>query len=402
MPIILFTAIVSNQFRVLKMYANPKVVTSMQQDIGRFMETLRTPDGFQTPDRRPSFTQKFDPNYSLSPTSRPFDDRRRASIQTISRPNFSRPFVPSPQRHGSIGTGDTSPPARGPIAGATPLPNSNMASSSGVPYPPSTSSPLSMQPPPYIPRRHTSADIRTPYQQGEQHLQPPIPTNAPFANMSNPPSAPNSTPGSAPFPPTPMTSGSAGNNEQEQLRNSLANYSFGKSAQATSTNTTPSSGSNPASSIQASLFPAQPLPQQQQPLPAPPDRRASVATIQPVQHQTYQNMSPRATPAAGLPPSAPASSEPAWMLPPAVRQTFNKDIFGSNKSKGTSGTNSQNNSNPSTRRGSLANISTLLNPADTVEQSDEDEPPIPERKDSAVWSGEQMEGEEMRKRKRLV
>lgn len=79
-------------------------------------------------------------------------------------------------------------------------------------------------------------------------------------------------------------------------------------------------------------------------------------------------------------PSSPPAPD-QWSLPPAIRVPFKHDMF-----------RSQNSSGAPTRRGSLANIHTLLNPAETVE--------VPEGEGSDMDPN--GENEEARKRKRIA
>ncbi|KAI9652040.1 MAG: hypothetical protein M1831_007232 [Alyxoria varia] len=351
-------------------------VASMQQDITRQLDDMRrTSDEFRTPDRRPSLPQqsKADPNMSVSPMSRPFDEGRRASIQTVGRsPAYPRSYGASPQRYGSIGTAEGS----GAPAGLAPPPQSGASASNLAapvnPFQPRAPSPLSMQPPSYLPRRHTSADIRAHLPGGAEQSLPP--------NQSHPP-PPNShyPDGSSEYNPPPPAAGDT------QLQDSLARYSLSSSTQPSS--------SNPNSATTAPSNYSSGPPSTVQPL-----KRGSVpqvAQTQAAAHpQSHNNPSPRATPAAP-PPSNPESQ--GWTVPPAIRLPFNKDIFTNSNSKNNGslkahsvsgptgapaernmfatggGFGSNDSSYPSTRRGSLAAISSLLNPAEAPAERDEDE-----------------------------
>ena len=350
-------------------------VASMQQDITRQLDDMRrTSEEFRTPDRRPSLPQqsKGEPTMPVSPMSRPFDERRRASIQTVGRsPAYPRSYGASPQRYGSIGAPE------GPGAPSVLAPPQSGASTSSLaapvnPFQPRAPSPLTMQPPSYLPRRHTSADVRAHLPGGAEQGLPP--------DHSQQPPPPNShyPDGTSEYhPPPPVAS-------DTQLQDSLARYSLSSSTQPSSSNpnsatTAPSNYSfGPPSTIQ-------------------PLKRGSVPQVAQtqaaVQAQSHNNPSPRAMAAA--PPSN--SESQGWTVPPAVRLPFNKDIFANSNSRnkgslkahsvsGAAGAPAERNSfatgggfgsndssYPSTRRGSLAAISSLLNPAEVPAERDEDE-----------------------------
>ncbi|KAI9725317.1 MAG: hypothetical protein M1828_003332 [Chrysothrix sp. TS-e1954] len=303
-----------------------RTVNSMQRDIAgqiTHMQTYDTPRQSIATVYRPG-PMPGDNGPPLSPRQLPQEDpARRYSTQTMSRPSSYRPLAPSPNRFSSVGGIANSSPGR---SGARMPPAYSMQNGQA----PAASMP--MQSPFNTGRRHTSADIRTQgWHPGFQATMPAPSSVQSSVTSSNWPVTPQRRSLAAPSGVTAMGSG------DQLIRDSLARYSFGGNA-----------GNSPKTQ-------------------AP--RRRSATPSRPA--------SPSANHSSGtqLP-----SMEPSWVQAPAIRLPF-KDVF---KSTGVA---SQDNSAPPTRRGSLANIQTLLNPAETVEQDEED--------DAAP-------DEDIRKRKRIV
>ena len=319
----------------------------MQEDIRRHLQSFAVPavpapadEVDHTPHRQPLLAQNF------SPLSRPFDEGRRASVQTLPPQGFARPLPRSPRLRGSVGTASSSPLSRN--FAPPPLPNK---------LPPITKSiqnahgdsPLNAHPLNNLSRRHTSGDIRSHWDPIEQ---PPLPQQESFRSSLFDQGSLGQ--GSAPLPSSPRVSFSNpfeskpsrnGNNDNSHLQNSLSRYSL----QAASRNSPPSSSNA---------------------------------------QQHNQALSPGQHPTTSSTYLAPPPQESGWTLPPAVRVNFNNNVFGGSKSSGPS----RDNSGPSTRRSSMANIYSVLNPADTLERDEGD--------DGGSPTGDG--GEEGRKRKRIA
>ena len=171
----------------LRFCANYAVVVSMQAEIQRQADIIRSMDEQQDvpfSNSRPYFSALSLDNAPVSPHQLPQDDSRRTPLG--GRQNFYKPPVPShlsitPRRYGSIG---------GAAAQSSPGSNRGQA----PPHPPAPH-PLSevSSPPTNLPRRHTSADIRSdvpgvnwqnnsPFQSGQNSTQwPSSPKRAPTA-----------------------------------------------------------------------------------------------------------------------------------------------------------------------------------------------------------------------------
>lgn len=283
----------------------------------------------------------------FAPVPRPLSDGRRASIQTVPNPTFARPMPRTEQRYGSVGAAGSSPSMRTYPPPALP----RFSSITQPPPRPSLgSSPLIGNPLNNLSRRHTSGDIRSHWDENDPNQPHP---DSSF--RSSPPPDVSQAPGSAPFPSSPRRPSLSNpfvhpdppSGGDSHVRQSLSSFSF-QSARANSSTQ-----------------------QQQQP------------------------MSPSQKPTSSSGHLAPPS-EGSWNLPPPVRVSFNNNVFGGGgKGGGGGGSTSQNSSGPPTRRGSMANIYSLLNPSDTAERRGSDDAGAA---DDSPTNG----GDEARKRKRLV
>ncbi|KAL9051940.1 MAG: hypothetical protein Q9162_005724 [Coniocarpon cinnabarinum] len=285
-------------------------ISQMQNEIQRHLDALRRPSVASTSPHSQTYHQRPPDSSPTSPHALAYDDRRRASIQFPQRDN--RPLEPSPMRHGSFGTARSSPgsgrlaPPPPPAFSQQPTPPPPMQH----PQVPS----VAVEPPPYLPRRHTSADILSTNEWTSQHRQSesrepalPSPFGSAFSNGG----------GGVPYP----------GNGDRQLQDKLNSYTFG------------------GASTQSSVT-----------LPPPVTRdRGSVS------HQSSRAPSP---PPAHLAPPQP--TEPPWAQPPAVRMPF-RDVFRS------SGLSSPVSSGAPTRRSSMANIHNIMNPADSADADDGEE-----------------------------
>ena len=252
-------------------------ISHMQHDIQRQLNSLRNPYTASSPSTQLHLHRPFD-SHPTSPASLAYDDRRRASIQVLPSQTYARPLAPSPMRHGSIGTARSSPGTGRlgrPPPPAFPHPTS--------PPPPNLQSQIpavAVEPPPYLPRRHTSADIHStsewlPHHDSQQESREPALPN-PFS------SAYSSGNSSIPT-----------NGKDQQLRDKLNSYSFA------STKTANARGREHSS----------------------------------VSQQPSRGSSP---PPSYLAP--PPGSEASWSQPPPVRMVF-RDVFKNNglSSPGSSG-----------------------------------------------------------------
>lgn len=268
-------------------------IYAMRQDISRHMEGLRAlEDSQESPFSKQGFFANsmgpMEPSVPVSPNQRPYDDSRRPSLQTTSRPNSFRNPVPahlqvSPRRYGSIGT---SSQAYSPSTSTRP----------NYPPPPPPPAqppqqhqqqpqhPLSHMESPGLPRRHTSADIRL---QGWQGGAPPPPPTHPYST-NNPPnpntsspyaSGANSTawPSSPRLPPPPLHHQQQPphhQQENQQLRDALAQYELPRpSALSSRQPSPPSSGFEPPGwQLPGARFPFKGIDT------APPTRRSSMAS----------------------------------------------------------------------------------------------------------------------------
>lgn len=283
----------------------------MQRDIGAQLAKIRT-DSVSSNERYPPFSRAYDTGPPISPRRMQFDDRRRASIQTLPRPNTYRPLAPSAIRNNSLSTADSSP---GSVRGLAPPPppalHTNTPPQHQHQQQHNAETPsIAIQPPPYIPRRHTSADLLSHDWTSDQQPQS---ATSPFSGFSQTQT------------PTHMDSLPPFGGADHQIREKLASYSFGAPN---------NSNSNGASNFGASGG-----------------------------SQSRQSSRGPSPPSALAPPT-----EAGWTMPTAVRMPF-KDVFR------TPGFSSQNSSGPPTRRTSMANIQNMLNPVDTAE-TEEEEPPV--------------------------
>ena len=286
-------------------------ISTMQTDIQRHLDSLRKPLGATSPNGQIYMQRPFDSS-PTSPHAMPFDDRRRASIQVLPSQNQHRPLAASPVRHGSFGTARSSPGTS--RLAPPPPPSFYQQSTPPLPSHHPQIPAVAVEPPAYLPRRHTSADIHSTNEWSMHHphhdnREPALPS--PFAaSYSN---------GAAPMPP--MVGG------DRQLQDKLASYSFGGPSQSTST------------------------------LPPPAQRdRGSVS------HQSSRASSP--PPPGHLAP--PQAAEPSWAQPAQVRMPF-RDVWKA------SGIASPVSSGAPSRRSSMANIHNMLNPADSLDAEDPDE-----------------------------
>ncbi|KAB8338827.1 hypothetical protein FH972_021771 [Carpinus fangiana] len=264
----------------------------------------------------------------VSPRQLAQDDPRRGSLREAPRSSFFRPLAPSPRPFATASGGTSSPSNSRPYLPQI-QPGSVVQPSHQHPL---SSATLSSS---YLSRRHTSADIRADGWHPGQHLPSSLhlaPASGSGAHSAQYPSSP-----SRGVPPQPAIA-----QGEQRLRESLANYQMGSgmSARRGTAGYPPQHDSRPST---------------------PPSQ---------VQH-----------PANGGP-----GTESGWSSMPGARIPF-KDVFRN------TGVNEHGHSNPSsspaTRRSSLANIHTILNPADTAERNGEDEDTGPT-------------GEDWRKRKRLI
>lgn len=155
-------------------------------------------------DRSPRSGRLLDPLVPASPGQQYYDDRRRASIQTIRQP-LLRPIAPSPHRHGSLGGGG-SPTSTRNLIPPPPIFNSRTPPSVHPPIPSVSLSSAS------YPRRHTSYDIHSHW---PGQAAPGGSSSSPFATGGPDYTLPN--------PASPPVFGA-----DQQLRERLDSYSFGQ------------------------------------------------------------------------------------------------------------------------------------------------------------------------------
>lgn len=246
----------------IHMEAYRDIASSMQREIGAQLARMRS-DSIQSSDRYVPFARAYDPNVPGSPRRLPYDDRRRASIQTLPRPNTYRPLAPSSHRNNSLSTANSSPAS---VRGLAPPQPPMLQTHNHMPQQNQMQTPtIAIQPPPYIPRRHTSADLLTHDWSAEQ--QPPNEIS-PFAGF--------------PQTQTPTHLGSPhAFGADHQIREKLASYSFGSNNNNSSGNFAAASGNFSRQSSRG---------------PSPPPAL--------VPHQADNN----------------------WALPPSIRMPF-KDVF---------------------------------------------------------------------------
>lgn len=200
-------------------------VSSLRSEINRNADILRTheiPHENLQPNR-PSYmaAPSYDPGAPISPRQQAMDSSRRPSLQPNSRASsFRAPMPPhltaSPHRFGSMSgpSGPPSPSSRQP--GPPPPPPPTYTT---LPPPPVPAAPAPMQqaprsPPSNLSRRHTSADIRLQGWNGPPHaIPPPLPHGgSPFTTGGQ---------NSVQWPSSPFRQG---NNEGQQIRDTLAQY----------------------------------------------------------------------------------------------------------------------------------------------------------------------------------
>ncbi|KAH0542196.1 hypothetical protein FGG08_003417 [Glutinoglossum americanum] len=236
-------------------------IQTMQKEIVRQIEMLRSVE--ELPEQlltgRPScFSGLTLDSAPLSPRQIPLDDPRR-QISHPRQANFFRPPVPPhlampPRRYGSVGTGN---------AGSSP---GSLRPQVPAPTQPTQQHPLASvsSPPAHLPRRHTSADIRSTH--GWQ-----APGSSPFGSGQSTqwPSSPNRTPNA--------------NDNHQQVRDVLAQYeiqgprtSFG-SRQTTPPLTSDTTQSN-TSGESGWSFAGSKFPSKTTDTPGPPTRRSSMAS----------------------------------------------------------------------------------------------------------------------------
>lgn len=268
-------------------YTNSSIVTSMQNELERHLDSVRALEHPHDPYfsvRQPYFANMpvEPPGPPLSPRQMPDDSRRPSMVDSL-RPNMIRPPLPphlavSPRRYGSVSAANPSPNHSRPQIPSVVTPQHPM------PHPLSS---VSSPPAPSLVRRHTSADIR-------QHGWPP-PGVSPFLHSQS--GAP------PPWPPSPHRTPTS---SEQQVRDVLAQYEMGAPRR-------PAEGSRHIS------------------------------------------------PSAEAPASSMLSADNSWTFGPRYPR--------------------QESSLPATRRSSMAsNVHSLLNPADTAERSDEDQPDDRKRK----------------------
>lgn len=244
-------------------------ISLMQNDIGRHLDAIRAAQASETHSSNSShdrsYPQRSGEIHTGSPAPAPYDDRRRASIQVLPSQHHHRPIAPSPIRHGSVTTGRSSP-----------------VSSRLAPPPPTFSHPMTpplshqapqipavaIEPPPYIPRRHTSADIHS------SNSWPPPPSGMSSESQESQPSGPFAS-----YASSYMTGPSGGD---RQIQDKLASYSFGSGSNNTSGSTR---------------------------------QRASIS------NQPSRGSSPPPPPYL-----APPTADNAWSAPPPIRMPF-RDVF---------------------------------------------------------------------------
>ena len=317
-------------------------VSHIHQDMSRELHAMRIANDYDSPLHAPLLSE------GSTPVPRPLSDGRRASIQTVPNPAFARPMPRTEQRYGSVGAAGSSPSMRTYPPPALPRFSSI---TQPPPRPSLASSPLIGNSMNNLSRRHTSGDIRSHWDENDPNQPHP---DSSF--RSSPPPDVSQAPGSAPFPSSPKRPGLSNpfahpdlpSGGDSHVRQSLSSFSF-QSARANSS----------------------------------------------AQQQQQQPVSPSQKPTSSSGHLAPPS-ESSWNLPPPVRGSFNSNVFGGGgKGGGGGGSTSQNSSGPPTRRGSMANIYSLLNPSDTAERRGSDDAGAA---DDSPTNG----GDEARKRKRLV
>ena len=332
----------------------PKIVSTLQKDIARQAEAIRTiddPHETLLSGRQPYFANMNLDGAPISPRQVPADDpSRRPSFQGIPpRASVFRPppappshIALSPRRYGSIGAPTHSPSYARPHAPAT-----GPSAPNAAPPVPHAPHPLSSvtEPGYNLTRRHTSADIRDtpgwppqpggppgpshgppfdmpphPLQQQQNQQHPPPPPPPPPHPQQHPPPASAAAPPSQ-WPPSPRTRSPV----DQGLRDQLNSYQFGAPRRS-------------AVSIARPMSPA----------PNAPDITPS-SLDPPLNAQAAEN--------AGLPaPGGPfGGANGGWS-------------FGGSKL----GQRVQDQSAPATRKSSMAsNVHSLLNPADTAERDEE-------------------------------
>lgn len=265
-------------------------ITSLQKEIGRQLELIRTLDTptDPVPNGRPPF---YPGSSALEPPLSPrgyYPDSRRSSVQIEPQHVGLRPPVPpippqfsSPRRFGSISIPQASPGFSRPALPLQPPPSVHPLASVTTP------------PPLSLARRHTSADIR-------EHGWPP---------NNNPNGSPDASGHSSVHwqPSSPQQAPQTGD---QQIRDQLAQYEINGS-------------------------------------------RRQMTANQPTPPLTSE------APPAGL-----GVENVSWAIGGSKFPRPNFELH----------------SAPTTRRGSMATLHSLLNPAETVEQENEDEGPLEDRK----------------------
>lgn len=204
-------------------------VLALRAEINRNADILRSheaPHENLQPNRPPYITApSYDHGGPVSPRQQAMDASRRPSLQPTSRTSsFRAPMPPhmtaSPHRFGSL-SGPSGPPSPSSRQPAPPPPPPPTYTTLPPPPAPAPAGQVSLQhrpasPPTNLSRRHTSADIRLQGWNGPPHVipPPPPPTHgaSPFTTGGQ---------GSAPWPTSPFRQG---NNEGQQIRDTLAQY----------------------------------------------------------------------------------------------------------------------------------------------------------------------------------
>lgn len=185
----------------------------MQRDIGEQLAKIRS-DSASSNERYPPVARAYETGPPTSPHGMQFDDRRRASIQTLPRPNAYRPLAPSSNRNNSLSTAGSSP---GSVRGLAPPAPPSLQTHIPTSQHHNTETPtIAIQPPPYIPRRHTSADVLShDWPSGQE----PQSGTSPFSGFPQT-QTPTNLESLPPF------------GADQQIREKLASYSFGSNNNA--------------------------------------------------------------------------------------------------------------------------------------------------------------------------
>ena len=205
-------------------------VSALRAEINRNADILRSheaPHESLQPTRPPFMSApSYDHGGPVSPRQQAMDASRRPSLQPTSRASSFRTPMPhhmtaSPHKFGSLSgpSGPPSPSSRQPAPPPPPPPTYSTLPPPPAPAP-ANAAQASLQhrpasPPMNLSRRHTSADIRLQGWNGPPHAIPPPPPphgGSPFTTVGQ---------NSAQWPSSPFRQG---NNEGQQIRDTLAQY----------------------------------------------------------------------------------------------------------------------------------------------------------------------------------